>query len=308
MSTAIVTHKDCILHDTGMNHPESKERLIAINKTLKEFKSKKIKWFEGEKIEPKYFFTVHSKNYFKDIKNKSPKEDFFRIDADTILSKYSLEAALKATGSVCKAVDIIFEGKFKNAFCPIRPPGHHAEPQRAMGFCFFNNIAIAANYAKLKYKIKKCAVIDFDVHHGNGTQKMFWNDSNMFYASTHQEGIFPGTGFKEETGINNNIVNVPLPAGTDGLLFKKSYEDIIFPKLEKSSPDIIFVSAGFDAHINDPLADFRLIKDDFYWITKKLNDFATKNCKGKLISCLEGGYNIKALSESCLEHVKGLIL
>ena len=177
-----------------------------------------------------------------------------------------------------------------------------------MGFCFFNNIAIAANYAKLKYKIKKCAVIDFDVHHGNGTQIMFWNDPNMFYASTHQEGIFPGTGFKEETGINNNIVNVPLPAGTDGLLFKKSYEDIIFPKLEKFSPDIIFVSAGFDAHMSDPLADFRLIKDDFYWITKKLNDFATKNCKGKLISCLEGGYNIKALSESCLEHVKGLIL
>ena len=206
MPTAIVTHKDCILHDTGMHHPESKERLIAINKTLKEFKSKKIKWFEGEKIESKYFFTVHSKNYFKYIKNKSPKKDFFKIDADTILSKYRLEAALKATGSVCKAVDIIFEGKFKNAFCPIRPPGHHAEPQRAMGFCFFNNIAIAANYAKLKYKIKKCAVIDFDVHHGNGTQKMFWNDPNMFYASTHQEGIFPGTGFKEERGINNNIV------------------------------------------------------------------------------------------------------
>ena len=308
MSTAIVTHKDCILHDTGINHPESKERLIAINNTLKRFKSNKIKWFQGEKINLEHFLSVHSENYINDIKKKSPKEESVRIDADTILSKYSLEAALKATGSVCKAVDLIFKGSFKNAFCPIRPPGHHAEPQRAMGFCFFNNVAIAAYYSKLKYKVKRCAVIDFDVHHGNGTQKMFWDDPNMFYASTHQEGIFPGTGFKEETGINNNIVNVPLPAGTNSLLFKKSYDEIIFPKLEKFSPDIVFISAGFDAHKNDPLADFRLNTEDFFWITKKLNDFSTKNCKGKLISCLEGGYNIKALSESCLEHVKGLIL
>ena len=308
MQTAIVTHKDCILHDTGVNHPESKDRLIAVNKTLKEFKSKKIKWFDGNNVDNKYFLTVHAESYFNDIKKKSPKENPVRIDADTILSKHSLDAALKATGSVCKAVDLIFKKNFKNAFCPIRPPGHHAEPQRAMGFCFFNNVAIAAYYAKLKYKVKKCAVIDFDVHHGNGTQKMFWNDSNMFYASTHQEGIFPGTGFKEETGISDNIVNVPLPAGTNSLIFRKSYEEIIFPKLKNFSPDIVFISAGFDAHEDDPLADFKLTKDDFYWITKELNDFSTKNCNGKLISCLEGGYNIKALSESCLEHVKGLIL
>ena len=308
MSTAIVTHKDCILHDTGINHPESKERLIAINNTLKNFNSKKIKWFEGEKIEPKYIYEVHSKDHFSIIKKMSPNENLYNIDGDTILSKYSLEAALKATGSVCMAVDLVLEKKFQNAFCPIRPPGHHAEPERAMGFCFFNNVAIAAYYAKLKYKVKKCAVIDFDVHHGNGTQKIFWNDPNMFYASTHQEGIFPGTGFKDEVGINDNIINVPLPAGTNSLLFKKSYEDIIFPKLKKFAPDVIFISAGFDAHIDDPLADFRLTKSDFYWITKELNKLSIKYCKGKLISCLEGGYNIKALSESCLEHVKGLIL
>ena len=308
MPTAIVTHKDCILHDTGINHPESKERLIAVNKTLKNFKSKQIKWFKGGEIDTKYFFTVHSQNYYKEIKKNSPEKEPFRIDADTILSKHSLDAALKATGSVCKAVDVIFQKKFNNAFCPIRPPGHHAEPDRAMGFCFFNNIAIAAYYAKIKYKVKKCAVVDFDVHHGNGTQKMFWNDASMFYSSTHQEGIFPGTGFKNETGISNNIVNVPLPAGTDSLLFKKSYEDIIIPNLEKFSPDILFISAGFDAHIDDPLADFRLNKDDFFWVTKKLNNFAKKYCKGRIISCLEGGYNIKALSESSLSHVKGLIL
>ena len=308
MSTAIVTHKDCILHETGINHPESKERLIAVNKSLKAFKSSKIKWFEGQEIESKYFYEVHTKSYFQDIKKKSPTDEPYRIDADTILSKDSLRAALVATGSVCKAVDLVLKGNFRNAFCPIRPPGHHAEPERAMGFCFFNNVAIAANYAKIKYGINKCAVIDFDVHHGNGTQKMFWDKPNMFYASTHQEGIFPGTGFKDETGIKNNIINVPLPAGTDSELFKKSYDDLIIPALNKFAPDIIFVSAGFDAHIDDPLADFRLTNKDFYWITKRLNDFAIKNCKGKLISCLEGGYNIKALSESSLEHVKGLIL
>ena len=308
MSTAIVTHKDCILHDTGTNHPESKERLIAVNKTLKNFKSNKIKWFESNKVDLKYIYEVHSKDHFSIIKKMSPNENLYNIDGDTILSKYSLEAALKATGSVCMAVDLVLEKKFQNAFCPIRPPGHHAEPERAMGFCFFNNVAIAAYYAKLKYKVKKCAVIDFDVHHGNGTQKIFWNDPNMFYASTHQEGIFPGTGFKDEVGKNDNIINVPLPAGTNSLLFKKSYEDIIFPKLKKFAPDVIFISAGFDAHIDDPLADFRLTKSDFYWITKELNKLSIKYCKGKLISCLEGGYNIKALSESCLEHVKGLIL
>ncbi len=308
MSTAIITHKDCILHDTGENHPESKFRLIAINKILKKFNSEKIKWFEGSKINSKYLLNVHSKKYFKAIVQQSPKENSIKIDADTVLSKYSLDAALKATGSSCKAVDMVLSGKFNNAFCPIRPPGHHAEPEKAMGFCFFNNIAIAAYYAKLKYKIKKCAVIDFDVHHGNGTQKMFWNDPNMFYASTHQEGIFPGTGFKNEKGIKNNIVNVPLPAGTDSQLFRKSYEDIIIPELKKFSPEVIFISAGFDAHKDDPLADFELSKEDFFWITTKLNDFAKKNCNGKLISCLEGGYNIKALAESCLMHVKGLIL
>ena len=215
---------------------------------------------------------------------------------------------MKAVGSICKATDLVCTQKFNNAFCPIRPPGHHAEFQRAMGFCLFNNVAIGAYYAKLQYKLKKIAVIDFDVHHGNGTQKAFWNDPNMFYASTHQEGIFPGTGFKDEVGVDNNIVNVPLPAGTNGLLFKKSYEDIIIPKLQKFSPDMIFVSAGFDAHKDDPLADFKLLEEDFFWVTSELKNFADKYCKKRLVSCLEGGYNIEALSKSSLAHVEGLIL
>ena len=171
-----------------------------------------------------------------------------------------------------------------------------------MGFCFFNNIAIAANYAKLKYKIKKCAVIDFDVHHGNGTQKMFWNDPNMFYASTHQEGIFPGTGFKEETGINNNIVNVPLPAGTDSSLFKKSYEEVIFPSLEQFSPDIIFISAGFDAHVDDPLGGMRLTVEGYGTLTRLIYRLALEHCDGRVVIVTEGGYHLPAL-ESCLEEI-----
>ena len=308
MKTCILTTDTYLNHHTGEGHPERADRVTVVIDHLKKVKSKNLIWKKPAKFDLKYLEFAHDKNYLNNVKDSFPKQGLNFLDGDTIVSPGSKEATRDAVGSILTAIDGVMKKDFNNAFCAVRPPGHHAEPQRAMGFCFFNNIAIAANYAKLKYKINKCAVIDFDVHHGNGTQKMFWNDPNMFYASTHQEGIFPGTGFKEETGINNNIVNVPLPAGTDSLLFKKSYEDIIIPSLEKFSPDIIFISAGFDAHINDPLADFRLIKDDFYWITKKLNDFASKHCKGKLISCLEGGYNIKALSESCLAHVKGLIL
>ncbi len=308
MSTAIVTHKDCILHDTGIHHPESQERLLSVFKTLKNFKSKKIQWIDGPNINLKHINLVHSEHHIKNIINNVPTKGFFNIDADTVLSPNSIKSAFKAMGSVCKAVDLICTEKFKNAFCPIRPPGHHAEPEKAMGFCLFNNVAIGAYYAKLKYKLKKCAVIDFDVHHGNGTQKKFWNDPNMFYASTHQEGIFPGTGFKNEIGVNNNIINVPLPGGTNGLLFKKSYEDIIIPNLKKFSPDMIFISAGFDGHKDDPLADFKLTEEDFFWVTNKLRNFSDKYCKKRLVSCLEGGYNIDALSKSSLAHVKGLIL
>ena len=307
MSTAIVTHKDCILHDTGTHHPESQERLVSIFESLKKFKSQKIKWIDGEDINLQHINVVHPEEHVNKIKKNIPSTGYFNIDADTILSANSFKAALKAVGSICKATDLVCTQKFNNAFCPIRPPGHHAEFQRAMGFCLFNNVAIGSYYAKLQYKLKKIAVIDFDVHHGNGTQKAFWNDPNMFYASTHQEGIFPGTGFKDEVGVDNNIVNVPLPAGTNGLLFKKSYEDIIIPKLQKFSPDMIFVSAGFDAHKDDPLADFKLLEEDFFWVTSELKNFADKYCKKRLVSCLEGGYNINALVKSCIAHVKGLI-
>ena len=308
MKTSIYFHPVFLDHDTGSGHPESADRLRSILTELRKDEFKDLIWKEPTAATKSQISLVHLNSYIDKIFESIPNTGKVRLDEDTVISPKSLVSALHAVGAVCLAIDDVITGNVSNVFCAVRPPGHHAEPQRAMGFCFFNNIAIAANYAKLKYKIKKCAVIDFDVHHGNGTQKMFWNDPNMFYASTHQEGIFPGTGFKEERGINNNIVNVPLPAGTESLLFKKSYEDIIIPNLKRFSPDIIFISAGFDAHVDDPLADFRLTKDDFYWITKVLNNFATKHCKGKLISCLEGGYNIKALSESCLEHVKGLIL
>ena len=306
MSTAIVTSDTSINHETGLGHPEKPDRVTTIIKNLK--KNKNLIWKKNKKFDSKILDFTHTPEYVEQVENSFPKKGLVFLDADTIISPGSKDATYDAVGSIISAIDGVENKEFKNAFCAVRPPGHHSEKEKSMGFCIYNNVAVGAHYLIDKYKFNKIAIIDFDVHHGNGTQKMFWNDPNMFYASTHQEGIFPGTGFKEETGINNNIVNVPLPAGTDSLLFKKSYEDIIIPSLEKFSPDIIFISAGFDAHINDPLADFRLTKDDFYWITKKLNDFASKHCKGKLISCLEGGYNIKALSESCLAHVQGLIL
>ena len=308
MKTGLITSDTYQNHNTGDGHPEKIDRVLVILENFKKTNNKNLIWKKPSKVKNEILEITHSSEYIKFVQDSFPKKGLSFLDGDTIVSPGSKDATLDAVGSIIAGIDGVQKKEFKNAFCAVRPPGHHAEKNKAMGFCIYNNVAIGAHYLLEKYKLNKVAIIDFDVHHGNGTQKMFWNDPNMFYASTHQEGIFPGTGFKEETGINNNIVNVPLPAGTDSLLFKKSYENIIFPKLEKFSPEIIFVSAGFDAHISDPLADFKLIKDDFYWITKKLNNFATKHCKGKLISCLEGGYNIKALSESCLEHVKGLIL
>ena len=308
MTTAIITHKDFALHDTGSNHPESPDRVISIINTLKKVKSKKIEWVEAPKTNLENIYKVHSKEFVKKIEKNIPKKGIVHIDGDTVLSPKSLLSAYRAIGAGCLGVDLVVNKKIDNVFCVVRPPGHHAEPKRSMGFCLFNNVAIAAYYAASKYNLKKCAVVDFDVHHGNGTQEKFWSDKNMFYASIHQEGIFPGTGFKDETGVNDNIVNVPLPGGTNGNLFKQSYEKIIFPKLKKFSPDILFLSSGFDAHKDDPLAGFELIEEDFFWITKQLKEFADKNCKRRLVSCLEGGYNINALSMSCKEHLKGLML
>jgi acetoin utilization deacetylase AcuC-like enzyme len=222
------------------------------------------------------------------------------------LSPGSEKAAFLAVGAVCDAVDKVLAGEADNAFCAIRPPGHHAEPDLAMGFCLFNNVAIAANYARRHYNIERIAIVDFDVHHGNGTQAVFYNQPNVLYASTHEMPNYPGTGYPNETGVGN-IINVPLAAGDTGVEFRKKYNTIIFPALRKFKPELLIISAGFDAHKYDPLSSIKLVEEDFRWLTQELMDIADSNCKGRVISALEGGYNLNALAASVAIHVLTLM-
>jgi acetoin utilization deacetylase AcuC-like enzyme len=235
-----------------------------------------------------------------------PASGHAAIDADTVLSAGSGEAALRAVGAVCAAVDAVMDGEATNAFCAVRPPGHHAEPLRPMGFCLFNNVAIAAQRARQVYGLERAAVIDFDVHHGNGTQAMFEEDPRLFYASTHQSPLYPGTGAASETGVGN-IVNVPLRPMSGTVEFQRAFNEAILPALEEFRPDFLFISAGFDAHRRDPLAQLDLVEDDYAWVTQRLAGVAARHCRGRLVSTLEGGYDLAALGASAAAHVRALM-
>ena len=250
---------------------------------------------------------MHPQKYIEQIVASVPSFGVTRLDADTCLSPGSLEAALRAVGAACSAVDEVILGETKNAFCAVRPPGHHAETNKAMGFCIFNTVAIAAAYARQKYGVERVAVIDFDVHHGNGTQEMFWSDQNLLFASTHQMPLYPGTGSKNERGEFDNIVNCPLIEGDGSSEFRAAISDVILPGLVTFQPDLLLVSAGFDAHMNDPLAGLNLQDDDYAWVTKQLLEIADKFTNGRLISTLEGGYDLSALSSSVASHVEELL-
>ena len=250
---------------------------------------------------------MHPQKYIEQIVASVPSSGVTRLDADTCLSPGSLEAALRAVGAACSAVDEVILGESKNAFCAVRPPGHHAEQNKAMGFCIFNTVAIAAAYARQKYGVERVAVIDFDVHHGNGTQEMFWSDQNSLFASTHQMPLFPGTGSKSERGEFDNIVNCPLIEGDGSSEFRAAISDVILPGLVTFQPDLLLVSAGFDAHMNDPLAGLNLQADDYAWVTKQLLEIADKFTNGRLISTLEGGYDLSALTSSVASHVEELL-
>jgi len=240
------------------------------------------------------------------VRASIPKRDHKMLDSDTIVSPGSWEAALRATGASIYAVDRVMAGDADNAFCAVRPPGHHAEPSRAMGFCLFNGVAIAALHARATHGAERVAVVDFDVHHGNGTQAAFWSERDLFYGSTHQMPLFPGTGALDETGVGN-IFNAPLKPGDDGDEFRVAYETRILPALDAFAPDFLLVSAGFDAHLKDPLAQLRMVEADFAWVTGKLLEAAEKHCKGRLISTLEGGYDLDALASSAAIHVETLM-
>ncbi len=305
----VFSHNDCLLKFNGINHPERKERLEVVLKAIKEFEN--IKILNSTLPDINLIKYTHPEFYIEDIFSKIPEEGLISIEqepyADTFLCPLSKNAILYSCGSGINAVDYVMKNNHKRVFCAIRPPGHHAETTRANGFCFINNIAVAARYLQKNYKLKKIAIIDFDVHHGNGTQEIFYNDDKVAYGSIHQSNIFPGTGFENEKG-KGNIFNAPIQASTNSKNFIKIFENKILSNIYKFKPEFILVSAGFDAHKNDPLSQINLESKDFYILTELIVEIAEKFSKGRIISFLEGGYNLQALYESSKEHLKALII
>ncbi len=306
MTTCIFTSNSSIKHDTGPGHPECPERIPAILTGLKKIQSQKLIWKEIGSFDEKYIELTHSKKYLENINQSFPKEDLVFLDGDTIVSKGSKKAAYDAVGAIINAIDAVMNQEFDNAFCVVRPPGHHAEKEHAMGFCIFNNVAVGATYLLEKYKLDKVAIIDFDVHHGNGTQDIFYNEKKVLYISSHQFPFYPGTGSKDEIGKFNNILNIPLKAGTVSEEFFNSYKKV-YDKLNEFRPQFILLSAGFDAHKNDPLANVDLESRDYYILTKEIMKIAKKICSNKIVSILEGGYNLSAIQESAKYHVEALL-
>lgn len=308
MTTLYYSHADFLKHDTGLGHPENPDRLRSIAKALStpDYAGLvRIKPEINSAVE-QLISLIHQPEYFHAIVNSVPVKDYHSLDPDTLLSPGSGQAALLAVSAVCDAVDKICLGDANNAFCAVRPPGHHATPSQAMGFCLFNNIAIAAAYARQHYQLERVAIVDFDVHHGNGTQAAFYQQPNVLYVSSHEMPNYPGTGYATETGVGN-IVNVPLDPDSSGAIFREKYNTIIFPAIKKFNPDLLLISAGFDAHKDDPLASIMLVEDDYRWVTQKLLEIAGSCCNGRVISALEGGYNLNALANSVAVHVKAMM-
>jgi len=306
MATLYLTHPVCLEHDTGPGHPERPDRLRALYAALDHDTFKDLVREEAPSAELEDLERAHPKAYIEAIKAAVPKEGLVRVDADTTLSPKSWEAAMRAVGAGQRAVDQVMTGKVSNAFCAVRPPGHHALDSRAMGFCVFGNIALAGLHARANHGAERVAVVDFDVHHGNGTQAMFWSDKDLYYASTHQMPLFPGTGAVDETGVGN-VFNAPLRAGDAGKEFREAFETRILPSLDAFKPDLILISAGFDAHKRDPLANIELVEEDFVWATQRLAELADKHAEGRIVSMLEGGYDLQALANAGGMHVKTLM-
>lgn len=307
MKTLYYHHADFLAHHTGSGHPESAERLRVIDRALSEpeFASLiRVTAAIPDDIHSKLAL-IHSQAMIERVLSTRPAQGLAYLDADTAVSPGSLQAALRAVASVCDAVDKVSSGQADNAFCAVRPPGHHATPNQSMGFCLFNNIAIAAEYARCHHALQRIAIVDFDVHHGNGTQAAFYQQPQVLYASSHQWPHYPGSGDRTETGVGN-IINVPLAAGSDGQQFRAQYREIILPAVRRFNPELLLVSAGFDAHRDDPLASLRLVEEDFRWVTEQLRSVADACCQGRIISSLEGGYHLKALAASVAAHVGGL--
>ena len=306
MKTGIITTDTYLNHDTGQGHPEKADRVTVIIDHLKRAKSKNLIWKKPVKFDLKYLEFAHDKKYLNNVKESFPKQGLNFLDGDTIVSPGSKEATRDAVGSILTAIDGVMKKDLDNAFCAVRPPGHHAEKQKAMGFCVYNNIAVGAYYLLERYKLKKVAIIDFDVHHGNGTQNIFDDNEKVLYVSSHQYPYYPGSGAANEKGNKNNVLNVPLSAGTQSHEFLNAY-DSIFKKLKEFRPEFILLSAGFDAHKDDPLAQINLESKDYHTLTKRILILGKELCGGKIVSILEGGYDLDALKESAEMHVNALL-
>ncbi len=307
MTTLLYSHPACIEHDPGPMHPECPDRLRSVLAGLEEERFHYLHREEAPRIDIAKIEKIHKPIYVDRVMEAGPNEGRVHLDPDTALSPGSIEAALRASGAAVAAVDEVVDGRAKNAFCAVRPPGHHAESGQAMGFCLFNSVAIAAMHARARHGMARCAVIDFDVHHGNGTQHSFEKDPGLFYGSSHQWPAYPGTGLEHETGVDGNIVNVPLAPGAGSAEFRAAYEKTILPALSAFDPEILIISAGFDAHARDPLAQLRVQTEDYAWVTERLLEIAADRCQGRVVSLLEGGYDLTALRESVQAHVAALL-
>jgi len=306
VKTGLVTSDTYQNHNTGEGHPEQIARVSVIIDNFKKINNKNLIWRKPSIISDKIILTTHDLDYVNLVKDSFPKKGFSSLDGDTIISPGSKDATFDAVGSIIAAIDGVENKEFKNAFCAVRPPGHHSSQNKAAGFCILNSVSIGANYLIQKYKYKKIAIIDFDVHHGNGTQDIFYDNENVLFISTHQYPYYPGSGSENERGKFNNIKNIPLPAGTGSEEYLNAFEYAL-KKLKDFRPEFILISAGFDAHEADPLAQFKLKTEDYYLITKRILDISKKFCNGNVVSILEGGYDLKALQESTQRHVDALI-
>jgi len=305
VKTGLVTSDTYQNHNTGEGHPEQINRVSVILENFKKKNNKNLIWKKPSKFEKKILENTHNVSYVNFVEKSFPEKGLTFLDGDTIISPGSKEATLDAVGSIITAIDGVQNKEFQNAFCAVRPPGHHAEKNKAMGFCIYNNVAVGAHYLIEKYKFNKIAIVDFDVHHGNGTQDIFHDNEKVLYVSTHQYPYYPGTGSEQEKGKYNNIFNIPLPAGTTSKEYLNAYE-FALKKIKEFKPEFILFSAGFDAHKDDPLAQFQLKSEDFYNLTKRTLALTKLYCDGKVVSILEGGYDLNALQKSTEMHVNAL--
>ena len=283
------------------------DRILTVNDTLADAAFSDLKRETAPLGSAEKATLCHPEDYIQTLDQSCPEDGIIQVDGDTYMSPGSMQAAYRALGGICRAVDVVMDGDADNAFCAMRPPGHHAEKATAMGFCLFNTVAIAARHAQEKYGLERVAIVDFDVHHGNGTQDIFWNDPSVLFCSTHQMPLYPGSGHLNEEGEHNNICNAPLRAGDDFEMFKDAMDDRVLPAIENFSPDLILISAGFDAHRLDPLANINLEADDFQWATGKIMELAGRFCNNRVVSTLEGGYDLEGLGTSVSAHVKTLM-